>query len=125
MVFPMEIEKIIALIGFAISMIATAIGYLYLEYMLRNNISKLKIFLINIIPYIFLTIGMEMMLSGMPSSKEYSIPLNLYLLCGIFWTALWAFFSFSLIISYSWRPKESPLMEWVKQKFRARKKGDG
>jgi hypothetical protein len=91
--------------------------------MLRNNFPKQNIFLINIIPGIFLTIGMEMMLSGMPSSKEYLIPLNLYLLCGIFWMALWTFFSFSLIISYSWRPKESPLWEWVKQLFRARKKG--
>jgi hypothetical protein len=115
---------IIALIGFSIAIIATAIGYFYLEYMLRINFPKVKMFLISLVPGIFLTIGMEMMLSGMPSSAEYLIPLSLYFLCGIFWMALWVFFSFSLIITYPLRPKESPLLEWVKQKLKARKKGD-
>jgi predicted tellurium resistance membrane protein TerC len=102
-------------------MIATAIGYFYLEHMLRNNFPKQKMFLINLVPGIFLTIGMEMMLSGMPSSKEYLIPLKLYFLCGIFWMVLWAIFLFSMIMTHSLRPKESPLMEWVRQKLKARK----
>ena len=117
----MDSQILIFCIGGGITLASSIVGFLLLEFLLKNKEPKKKVFLVGCTPGLGVAIGMTILLTGMPVDPSLKIPREFYLLCSVFWIILWIFFVMYEIATYPWRPKESPIIKVVKQLLRKKK----